>query len=96
MVLTIDISKSFTSLKNLRTLDFDTNFYNHYRDTDLNILCGFKDMSMLHSIGFCTYSGDKELFYRIIIKLCEILNYGEILPKWIMELDDNECTLSRL
>ena len=96
-----DISNSFaeniTSLKNLRTLDFNSSLYSHYRYTDLDILSGFKDMSSLRKIRMWDYTKDKNLFYKIITKLCEVERptrwNEEIWPKWSVAIQSNGCVL---
>ena len=95
-----DIFKSFavhiTSLKNLRTLDFNISLYSHYRYTDFDILSGFKDMSSLRKIILNCYTEDKILFYKIIAKLCEVDQPSrgeEIQPKWSVAIQNNECIL---
>ena len=96
---TEDISTSFaenvTSLKNLRTLHFGSSLYKHYRDTDLDILCRFKDMSLLHSVRISSNSDNTSQFNRIVHKLRK-----QILSKWSIKINYKywlkECILSRV
>ena len=96
-----DIPKVFveniTSLKNLRSLDFGCSLFGCYRHTDLDIISGFNEMSSLHMIEMWCYDEDKDLFYMIINKLCEVeqpSKLGEkILPKWSVAIHDNKCIL---
>ena len=94
-----DISKSFaenvTSLKNLRTLDFNSDLYSDYCYTNFDILSGFKDMRLLRKIRIWCYTEDKDMFYKVIHKLCEVeWRWGEeILPRWSIALRNNQCIL---
>lgn len=99
-----DDSKSFaeniTSLKNLRTLDINSSLYSQYRCTNFDILSGFKDMNSLRKIKMWCYPRDISLFYKIITKLCEVERSSrwneEILPKWSVAIQNNECVLRRI